>query len=97
MIIAAILFGPKVKNAVKSEPFECGMPPARPPKKFLHTNFYLTAILFVVFDIEIVFLYPWALEFRTLPDYAFYSMFIFIGVLGLALFYVIKRGALEWD
>ena len=97
MILASILFGPKKPNKIKGEPFECGMPMAEQPKKYLNINFYTTAILFIVFGIEIVFLYPWAIEFKNLNLAAYYSVFVFIGVLFLALIYLIKREALKWD
>lgn len=97
MIIAAWLFGPKIKGSIKQEPFECGMPPAAKPVSYFSNNFYRIALLFIVFDIETVFLYPWAVNFRNLSSGAFYAGLVFIAVLALALFYAIKRGALQWD
>ncbi len=97
MIIAAWLFGPKIKNSIKNSPFECGMPPAQKPAKYLSNNFYRIALIFVIFDVETVFLYPWAINFRQLTQEAFYSGLIFAAILAIALFYIVKRGALEWD
>jgi len=74
MIALSILFGPSKKTPVKQEPFECGMPPAMEPRGMARVNFYLVAILFVMFDIEIVFLYPWAVSFRQLGPSAFYAI-----------------------
>jgi NADH-quinone oxidoreductase subunit A len=60
-------------------------------------KFYLTAILFIIFDVEVVFLYPWAVLFRRLGWFGFAEMVAFVAVLGLALLYVWRKGALEWD
>ena len=97
MILLSVLFGPKKKTPVKQEPFECGMPPAMEPRGAARVNFYLVAILFVMFDIEIVFLYPWAVSFRQLGPGAFYAMGAFLAVLFTGLIYAIKKRALEWD
>jgi len=97
MLLLAVLFGPKNKTPVKQETFECGMPPAMEPRGAARVNFYLVAVLFVMFDIEIVFLYPWAVSFRELGAGAFYAMGIFLAVLFAGLVYAVKKGALEWD
>ena len=97
MVMFSILFGPKKETPVKQEPFECGMPPAMESRGVAHVNFYLVAVLFVMFDIEIVFLYPWAVSFRELGSGAFYAMAAFLAVLAAGLVYAIKKGALEWD
>lgn len=97
MLILSILFGPKKKTAIKQEPFECGMPPAMESRGMAKANFYLVAILFVMFDIEIVFLYPWAVSVKELGAGAFWAMAAFLGVLFAALAYTVKKGALEWD
>jgi NADH-quinone oxidoreductase subunit A len=97
MILISVLFGPRKKNAVKQEPFECGMPPAMEPRGQARVNFYLVAVLFVMFDIEIVFLYPWAVSLRRLGHSAFYAMAAFLAVLFAGLLYAVRKGALEWD
>ncbi len=97
MLLAAMLFGPKKRNHIKAEPFECGMPPAQASRSAVSVNFYLIAILFVMFDIEIIFLYPWAVSFRALGMQGFIAMSGFICILFAALIYAIKRGALQWD
>ena len=97
MTLLAILFGPKKKTPVKQEPFECGMPPAMETRGLAKANFYLVAVLFVMFDIEIAFLYPWAVSFKELGPGAFYAMAGFLAVLAAGLLYSIKKGALEWD
>jgi NADH-quinone oxidoreductase subunit A len=89
--------GPKRKNPVKDTPFECGWIPLESPGERLNIKFYLIAILFVLFDIEIIFLFPWAVVFRELGPAGFFSMLTFVGVLVLGLIYAWKRGALEWE
>jgi NADH-quinone oxidoreductase subunit A len=89
--------GPKRKNPVKDTPFECGWTPIAFPGERLNIKFYLIAILFVLFDIEAIFLFPWAAVFRELGPAGFFSMLTFIGVLVLGLIYAWKRGALEWE
>ena len=89
--------GPKRTNAIKEVPFECGWAPIASPSDRQHIRFYLIAILFVLFDIEIIFLFPWAAVFRELGWPGFASMLSFLGVLVLGLIYAWKRGALEWE
>ena len=89
--------GPKRHNPVKDVPFECGWAPTDLPGDRRTVKFYLIAILFVLFDIEIVFLFPWATVFRELGAAGFFSMATFVGVLVLGLIYAWKRGALEWE
>src|SRR5437660_2529523 len=102
-IVVAVLLGagaflrPHHPSAVKSEPFECGNPPSGPAWGRFSVKFYLTAILFIVFDVEVVFMYPWAVLFRPLGVFGFVEMSVFILVLALGLVYVWRKGALEWD
>jgi NADH-quinone oxidoreductase subunit A len=97
MIGIGQLLGPKRPNPVKSEAFECGNPPSGSAWGRFSVKFYLTAILFIVFDVEVVFLYPWAVSFRQLGWFGFGEMTVFIAVLGIGLLYVWRKGALEWD
>ncbi len=97
MIIATTLIGPKKNFADKMEPFECGESPIVSPKQRYSIKFYLIALLFVIFDIEAVFLYPWAVLFKDLGMFGFIEMMIFIFILSIGLIYVWKRGALEWE
>ena len=97
MTAFSIIFGPRKRTPVKLEPFECGMPPAMEPRGLARVNFYLVAVLFVMFDIEIVFLYPWAVSCAQLGHGAFYAMAAFLAVLFAGLVYAVKKGALEWD
>ena len=97
MLLLSALFGPSRKTPVKQEPFECGMPPAMEARGLAGVNFYLVALLFVMFDIEIVFIYPWAVSLRELGPSAFYVMAGFLAALLAGLVYTVKKGALEWD
>lgn len=86
----------------KMTPYECGLDPVGGPRQRFSVKFYLVAMLFILFDIEVVFLYPWAKLFNEfnqngLGTLIFVEMVIFLGVLGLGLVYVWKRGALEWS
>jgi NADH-quinone oxidoreductase subunit A len=89
--------GPRKPSAVKAEPFECGNPSTGPAWGRFSVKFYLTAILFIVFDVEVVFLYPWAILFRRLGLFGFVEMLIFVSILTFGLAYVWRKGALEWD
>lgn len=95
--LAAVL-GPKRPSAVKGAPFECGSEPSPgDPHQRFAVKFYVVALLFIVFDVETVFLYPWAVLFRDLGWFGFVEMAIFVAVLALGLLYVWKKGALEWE
>ncbi len=80
----------------KLTPYECGIPPVGDSRAPFAVRYYIFALLFVVFDVEAVFLYPWALIFRTLGSTGFIDMMIFIAVLLLGLIYAWGKGALEW-
>jgi len=84
-------------NEEKMKPFECGSESSGGRHLKLSVKFYLTAILFVVFDIETVFIYPWAVKFKELGWIGLGSMFGFLAVVIVALVYVVKKGALEWE
>jgi NADH-quinone oxidoreductase subunit A len=94
--VATYLGRNKKPNALKNAPFECGSESSGGRLK-LSVKFYLTAILFVVFDIEAVFVYPWAIHFRDLGWFGFVEMLGFLAVVLVALIYVWKKGALEWE
>src|SRR5213594_4151187 len=94
---AGALLRPRRPSAIKAEPFECGNPPSGPAWGRFSVKFYLTAILFVLFDVEVVFLYPWAVTFRPLGMFGFVEMAIFVVVLALGFAYVWRKGALEWS
>ncbi|MCC7386785.1 MAG: NADH-quinone oxidoreductase subunit A [Deltaproteobacteria bacterium] len=93
----ATVIGPKSQNTRKARPFECGNNPLGPTVRKLSVKFYLVALLFIVFDLETVFLYPWAVVYTDLGMRGFWMMFTFVGVLGLGLVYVWRKGALDWE
>jgi len=94
---ATFLGGKVKKTEEKMKPFECGSESSGGRHLKLSVKFYLTAILFVVFDIEAVFIYPWAVKFKELGWLGLGSMFGFLAVVVVALVYVVKKGALEWE
>ena len=97
MIFLASTLGKKNPSVVKSEPFECGETPFSLPGGKLAIKFYLTAILFILFDVELVFLYPWAVVYRQLGLLGLVEMGIFLGVLMVGFVYAWVNRALEWQ
>ncbi len=95
--IGASTLGTKKPTKEKMMPFECGSDSSGGNHLKLSVKFYLTAILFVVFDIEAVFIYPWAVQFRSLGWLGLAEMFSFLAVVVVALVYVWRKGALEWE
>jgi NADH-quinone oxidoreductase subunit A len=102
-LIAAIaiglgeLFGPKKHSVVKSEPYESGIPPIGPGTRRMPVRFYLIAVLFILFDIEVIFFLPWAVVFRQLGLFGLAEMGVFILILLVGYVYAWKSGALEWE
>jgi NADH-quinone oxidoreductase subunit A len=98
-VVMASLIGPKRYNRAKLEAYECGIEPTPQPAgggRF-PIKYYLTAMLFIVFDIEIVFLYPWAVTFDALGLFGLVEMFLFVLTVFVAYAYVWRRGGLDWD
>ena len=98
MVVAARL-SPKKWTSAKLDPYECGIVPdesTATERERFPVKFYLTAMLFIIFDIETVFLYPWAVAYDELALFGLYEMLAFIGILVAAYAYVWKRGGLEW-
>jgi len=96
-LVLSFVLGKKGEtNPVKEAAYECGMPPITEAHQRFSVKFYLVAILFVLFDIEVVFLYPWAVHFKAFPAFLFVEMLIFIGILFLGWAYVIRKGAVNW-
>jgi len=92
-----MLIGPKRPSEIKGAAFECGNPPSGSAWGRFSVRFYLTAILFLLFDVEVIFLYPWAVELRQLGMFGFVEALIFIAILSIGLLYSWQRGALDWD
>ncbi len=97
MVVLASTLGKKKPSHVKSEPFECGKDPFSLPGGKLAIKFYLTAILFILFDVELVFLYPWAVVYRELGITGLAKMGVFLGILMVGYVYAWDNGALEWQ
>lgn len=98
MMGTSLVLGPKKKSAIKMEPYECGVTPAQYKSSGrLSIKFFVVALLFLVCDIEIVFLYPWAVVFKSLGFKGFILMATFIFVFLAGLVYAWKKGALEWE
>jgi len=96
-LIAAHLLGPKAYSPVKQDTYECGVDYVGDSRTRFSVKFYLVAVLFVMFDLEVVFMYPWAVNFRSLGVFGFVSMAIFLLILTVGLLYEWKKGALEWE
>ena len=96
-IAASYLLGQRKPTAIKQSPYECGMTTIGPTYKKIPIKYYIIAMLFLLFDIEVVFLYPWAVVFKELRIFGFISMAVFIGILIIAYVYIWKKGALEWE
>ena len=98
-VVIALVIGPRRFNRAKLEAYECGIEPVSGESagQRFPIKYYLTAMLFIVFDIEIVFLYPWAVSFDSLGTFALVEMLIFMATVFVAYGYVWRRGGLEWD
>jgi NADH-quinone oxidoreductase subunit A len=97
LILIGTIFGPRSKSLRKSSAYESGMMPIGPGTRRMTVRFYLIAVLFILFDVEIIFFYPWAVNFRALGLFGFVEMLVFVGILLVGYIYVWKKGALEWD
>lgn len=96
-IILAHLVNPKKCNPLKNEPYECGLKMVGEPWIQFGVQYYLYALVFVVFDVEVLFVYPWAMTFKTLGISGFIEMVIFLGILFVGFIFAYKRRALEWE
>jgi NADH-quinone oxidoreductase subunit A len=100
-LAAALVFmgwflGQRVRNRVKDSPYECGAQPVGSAKERFSIKFYLVAMIFILFDIEAIFLFPWAVVYRELGLFGFVVMFLFIDVVLTGFFYIWKKGVLNW-
>ena len=95
-VVMARLLGPKRPTTIKTETYECGIETIGDAWVQFKVQYYLYALVFLVFDIEVVFLFPWAVAYNQLGLFAFFEMLIFIALLGVALVYAWRKGALEW-
>lgn len=101
MVIGSFFLGPKKPSAYKSTSYECGMTPIGTARERFPIKFYLIAMLFIVFDIETIFLYPWAVTYRSqgysMKVFYFVEMMVFVVILFVGYFYIIGKKALDWD
>lgn len=97
MIGASALLGHRVKDTAKSTPYESGMRPIGNARERFSVQFYLVAMVFILFDIEAIFLYPWAVIYRDLGLFAFWEMLLFIALVLGGFYYIYKKGILDWS
>lgn len=95
LLLSSVL-GPRRPSKEKLSPYECGIDPVGSARERFSVKFYLVAMLFIIFDIEIVFLYPWAVILNSLKLFGLVEMIFFLGILLVGLLYVWKKGGLEW-
>ena len=96
-IVLNFLFSPKNPDSEKLSAYECGFEPFDDSRMTFDVRFYLVAILFIIFDLEIAFLFPWAISLGGIGALGFWSMMFFLGVLTIGFIYEWKKGALEWE
>jgi NADH-quinone oxidoreductase subunit A len=96
LVTLSYVIGRKVKNKVKDMPYECGIAPTGDARERFSVKFYLVAMLFILFDIEAIFLYPWAVVYKDLKMFAFFEMLVFVALVMAGFFFVWKKGVLDW-
>src|SRR3984893_11212690 len=94
--LASGILGPSKSTTAKSAPYECGIVPTRDPAQRFPVRFYLIAMIFIIFDIEIVFIYPWAVIYRQLDTFGLAEMVVFAVAVFVSFLYLISNGALDW-
>jgi NADH-quinone oxidoreductase subunit A len=97
LVAISFLLGKRVRNRVKDSPYESGMAPTGSARERFSVKFYLVAIVFILFDIEAMFLYPWAVVYRELKLFGFAEMVLFVILVMSGFFYIWKKGALDWS
>ena len=97
LIAISYIFGKRVRNRVKDMPYESGIVPTGDARHRFSVKFYLVGMLFILFDIEAIFLYPWVVVYRELKMQAFFEMLIFVVLILSGFFYIWKKGALDWS
>ena len=96
-LIVSYVLGKHVRNRVKETPYESGMVPTGDARQRFSVKFYLVAMLFILFDIEAIFLYPWAVVYRELKMFAFVEMLVFVVLILAGFLYIWKKGVLDWS
>jgi NADH-quinone oxidoreductase subunit A len=97
LLAASTLLGKRARSPLKDTPYESGMAPVGSASERFSVKFYLVGMIFILFDIEAVFLYPWAVVYRQLKLFGFFEMTIFVALILVGFFYVWKKGALDWS
>ncbi len=97
MVVLSWVIGKHRPSRTKLAPYECGMAPTGDARQRFSVKFYLVAMLFILFDVEAVFLYPWAVIFRELKMFGFWEMLVYIGIVLAGFWYVWKKGVLDWS
>lgn len=97
LIGTSALLGKRLKSLQKDTPYECGIAPTGNASDRFSVKFYMVAMVFILFDIEAVFLYPWAVVYRDLKLFGFFEMLLFIVLVLVGFFYIWKKGALDWS
>jgi NADH-quinone oxidoreductase subunit A len=97
LLVAPFLVAYRAPDAEKLSPYECGFPPFDDARMRFDARFYLVSLLFIIFDLEVAFLFPWAIVFHDLGGLGFWSMMMFLAVLTIGFVYEWNKGALEWD
>lgn len=100
-VMSSVIFGPQRPNKEKNSTYESGMKPVGTTQERISLKYYLVAMMFIIFDLEVIFIYPWAVQFKRLFSEfgisVFYSMLVFLIVLELGYLYVYKKGGFKWD
>jgi NADH-quinone oxidoreductase subunit A len=97
IVTLSYLIGQHKSNRAKMSPYECGVQPVGDVRGRFSVKFYLVAMLFILFDVEAVFMYPWAILLRTLKMFGFWEMLVYIGIVLVGFFYIWKKGVLDWN
>ena len=97
LIAASTFLGKRARSPLKDTPYESGMAPVGSARERFSVKFYLVGMIFILFDIEAVFLYPWAVVFRELKMFGFFEMLVFVALVLVGFFYVYKKGVLDWS
>src|ERR1700685_3913370 len=97
LVALSYFLGKRMTDAVKDSPYECGIKPTGSARERFSVKFYLVGIVFILFDIEAVFLYPWAVVYRQLKLFGFFEMLLFVVLILSGYFYILRKGALDWS
>src|SRR3954469_22851830 len=97
IVLLSYIFGYRKPSRAKMSPYECGMLPVGDARGRFSVKFYLVAMLFIIFDVEAVFLYPWAIILKELKMFGFWEMLVYVGVVLVGLFYIWKKGVIDWS